>query len=96
MGVLFKHQHWKTLKHGFPTLMPRLNTSYHMMTPVPYALPMQTLAHLNPFYHEGMMYSCGGGVHWYSPLANLDISWHIHNIFVVVLLLRTVNTVLVL
>ena len=33
-GVLFKYQHWKTLKPGFPTLMLKLNTSYHMMTPV--------------------------------------------------------------
>ena len=57
MGVLFKHQHCKTLKHGFLTLMLR---------------------------------------HWYSPLANLDMLQHTHNTFVAVLLLRTVNTVLVL
>ena len=33
-GVLSKHQHWKTLKHGSLTLMLRPNTSYHVMTPV--------------------------------------------------------------
>ena len=34
MGVLSTYQHWKTLKSGFPMLMLKLNTSYHMMTPV--------------------------------------------------------------
>ena len=33
-GVLSMYQHWETLKPGFPTLLLRLNTSYHMMTPV--------------------------------------------------------------
>ena len=105
-GVLFKYQHWKTLKSGFPMLMPKLNTSYHMMTPVTLCSTnvYKVKASPAPQGHTQMKVTdmavsadvlmWGRGTLVLTPCKLVYFMAHAHNIFLAVLLLRTVNTVL--
>ena len=69
--------HVSTLENpgpGFPLLMLKLNASYHAMTPV--TLSSTNVDSSRPETHY-IMFSYGGGVHWYLPLtATCQFSLH--------------------